>query len=413
MPRFEIMADSACDLTPERAAELGVQLVPFYVAVDGKEYRKEGLEQNVREFYRFVVEHPEVSPKTSLPSLDDYLQAFTPYAQGKRPLLCLCYTGKMSGSVGSARNARAILMDEYPEAEIEVMDSTAATVTQALMVENACAMRDADCSLADTVTWLAGVAPYQPDLLHGRQPGLPDPRRPHRQGQGHGRQSAQHQADDPLPRRRDLFRRRGARPAQERRKGRSSSCSTTLPERNADPDDYRMAVGYGYDEEEGRRLWMQLRAALRARYPRCRVRGRASCRSAATIAVHTGPDGRSASVHHAPLEAARGGCRARRKNGGGRSGPQSVKTGAAGCKKTKQKALSGSAAAGRAESAFALCENFAGKEKRRFAPAGKKAASVLAGRADQPSSLPVSAGCVSVRRISSTRRCAVRVTVPS
>ena len=33
------------------------------------------------------------------------------------------------------------------------------------------------------------------------------------------------------------------------------------------PDDYRIIVGYGYDEEEGKRLWMQTRAALRAKYP--------------------------------------------------------------------------------------------------------------------------------------------------
>ena len=30
------------------------------------------------------------------------------------------------------------------------------------------------------------------------------------------------------------------------------------------PDDYRITVGYGYDADEGKRLWMQTRAALRA-----------------------------------------------------------------------------------------------------------------------------------------------------
>ena len=33
------------------------------------------------------------------------------------------------------------------------------------------------------------------------------------------------------------------------------------------PDDYRITVGYGYDADEGKRLWMQTRAALRAKYP--------------------------------------------------------------------------------------------------------------------------------------------------
>lgn len=287
MPRFEIMADSACDLTPEKAAELGVQLVPFYVAVDGREYRKEGLEQNVREFYRFVVEHPEVSPKTSLPSLDDYLQAFTPYAQGKRPLLCLCYTGKMSGSVGSARNARAILMDEYPEAEIEVMDSTAATVTQALMVENACAMRDADCSLADTVTWLTGVAPT--NQIFFTVGNLDYLIRGGRIGKAKG-MAANLLSIKPMIHFHDgeIFSGGVARGRMKSVEKAVEQLLNYLTERNADPDDYRMAVGYGYDEEEGRRLWMQLRAALRARYPgaECEIE---LLQIGSTIAVHTGP----------------------------------------------------------------------------------------------------------------------------
>ena len=47
-------------------------------------------------------------------------------------------------------------------------------------------------------------------------------------------------------------------------------------------------MGYGYDVEEGRRFWMQLRAALRARYPdsSCEV---GLLQIGATIAVHTGP----------------------------------------------------------------------------------------------------------------------------
>ena len=54
------------------------------------------------------------------------------------------------------------------------------------------------------------------------------------------------------------------------------------------PDDYRIIVGYGYDEEEGKRLWMQTRAALRAKYPaaQCEV---GLLQIGSTIAVHTGP----------------------------------------------------------------------------------------------------------------------------
>ena len=39
---FDIITDSACDLTPEIAKQLNVELVPFYVSLDGEHYRREG-----------------------------------------------------------------------------------------------------------------------------------------------------------------------------------------------------------------------------------------------------------------------------------------------------------------------------------------------------------------------------------
>ena len=63
---------------------------------------------------------------------------------------------------------------------------------------------------------------------------------------------------------------------------------TYLADHNGTPDDYCITVGYGYDADEGKRLWMQTRAALRAKYPTCEcnvVLLQIGC----TIAVHTGP----------------------------------------------------------------------------------------------------------------------------
>ena len=144
---FDIITDSACDWTPEKAKQYNVEVVPFYVSLDGEHYRKEGKEIAVRDFYQFMVDNPSAYPKTSLPSLEDFEQIFRRQAEAGRPTLCLCFTSKMSGCVGSARNARELVLEDYPDAKIEVMDSTAATVTESEMVENAVAMRDAGCTL--------------------------------------------------------------------------------------------------------------------------------------------------------------------------------------------------------------------------------------------------------------------------
>ena len=151
---FDIIADSACDFTPEMAQKIGVEIVPFYVSLDGEHYRKEGKEIAVRDFYQFMVDNPSAYPKTSLPSLEDFETAFRAHAEAGRPVLCICFTSKMSGCVGSARNARELVLEDFPDAKIEVIDSTAATVTESIVVENAVAMRDAGCTLDEAVTWL-------------------------------------------------------------------------------------------------------------------------------------------------------------------------------------------------------------------------------------------------------------------
>ena len=151
---FDIITDSACDLTLDTAKQLQIEVVPFYVSLDGEHYRKEGKEIAVRDFYQFMVDNPSAYPKTSLASIEDFEQAFRAHAAAGRDVLCLVFTSKMSGCVGSARNARDLVLEDFPDARIEVIDSAAATVTESTMVENAVAMRDAGCTLDETVTWL-------------------------------------------------------------------------------------------------------------------------------------------------------------------------------------------------------------------------------------------------------------------
>ena len=127
---FDIITDSACDLTLDTAKQLQIEVVPFYVSLDGEHYRKEGKEIAVRDFYQFMVDNPSAYPKTSLASIEDFEQAFRAHAAAGRDVLCLVFTSKMSGCVGSARNARDLVLEDFPDARIEVIDSAAATVTE-------------------------------------------------------------------------------------------------------------------------------------------------------------------------------------------------------------------------------------------------------------------------------------------
>ena len=152
--KFQIVSDSSCDLGRERAQRLGVTLVSYYVSMDGQTYYREERDITAREFYRQMADRPGVFPRTSMPTIEDYLEAFRPFAERGEAVLCICLNEPFSGSIQSARNAREELLEEFPQAQIQILDSQLATVLQGLLVLEAAHMRDAGFSLEDTVAAL-------------------------------------------------------------------------------------------------------------------------------------------------------------------------------------------------------------------------------------------------------------------
>lgn len=75
---YQIFSDSSCDFSPEMAKENNLFVVPFFVSFNGETYLKENVDIEIRSFYDQMVENPKVFPKTSLPSVQDYVDAFLP-----------------------------------------------------------------------------------------------------------------------------------------------------------------------------------------------------------------------------------------------------------------------------------------------------------------------------------------------
>ncbi|WP_276948395.1 DegV family protein [Acetatifactor muris] len=154
---YHIISDGSCDLAEALAKEKDITVVPFYVSFDDEHYLKEGVEIGIRDFYQQMVERKGVYPKSSMPSAQDYAEAFFPYAKEGIPVICICITTKFSGSMQSALNAKALVLEEYPDAEITVIDSCINTVLQGLYVLEAAALRDSGMSYADTVKRLEEI----------------------------------------------------------------------------------------------------------------------------------------------------------------------------------------------------------------------------------------------------------------
>ena len=122
--KVQIISDGSLDLSQELTKEKDIEVVPFYVSFDSETYQKEMVEVGVREFYQEMVDHPTVFPKTSMPSVHDYYEVFEKHAKEQLPVICICITRKFSGSLQSATTAKDMILEEYPDAQITVIDST-------------------------------------------------------------------------------------------------------------------------------------------------------------------------------------------------------------------------------------------------------------------------------------------------
>ncbi|KXL53181.1 DegV domain-containing protein [Anaerotignum neopropionicum] len=141
MRPYQIISDSSCDIAPELIKENGLGIVPYFVSFDGETYYKEIYELIPNAFYEKINESA-LFPKTSQPTIQDYIDVFEPYLKEGKDILCLCLTSNFSGSYQSAVNAKNILEEAFPEARIEVLDSRNVTGVQGLLVWETIRMRN-------------------------------------------------------------------------------------------------------------------------------------------------------------------------------------------------------------------------------------------------------------------------------
>lgn len=155
--KFQVISDGSCDLAPELAKERDIPVVPFYVSLGERESMKEGVDIPIREFYDLLVKNPKTFPKSACPSAQDFANAFEPYVKQQIPVICICITTKFSASYQSAEIAKQIILEEYPQARIEVIDSTINTVLQGQYVLEAADMRDRGYTMEEAVRQLQEI----------------------------------------------------------------------------------------------------------------------------------------------------------------------------------------------------------------------------------------------------------------
>lgn len=158
MKEYLIFSDSSCDLPASLIEEHNITLIPFYVSFDQETYYKENVDISNEAFYDTLISK-HVFSKTSLPSVQDYIYSFKPALRDGYDVLCLCLTQKFSGSYQSAVNAKHILEEQYPNSNIQIVDSIQATAGLGLLLLQAAYMKKAGYKLDKVVDILSILKP--------------------------------------------------------------------------------------------------------------------------------------------------------------------------------------------------------------------------------------------------------------
>lgn len=282
---YQIISDGSCDLGIEIVQKTGIKVVPFYVTFDGQTYKKEIEEISVRVFYQEMVDNPDKFPMSSLPSVQDYVEAFTPYAKEGLDIICLCITTKFSGSYNSAKAAADLLREEYPQIKIQVVDSTVNTVLQGILVLEVVRMQQAGLSFEETldeierikstgrIIFTVGNYEY---LIHGG-----------RIGKVMGT-TASTLGIKPLIvlKEGEIFPTGITRNRKKGLKRLIEQAKNHFEKIGESPDNYQIVVGYGYNYEEAVEFRDQLLNSLQtySNYKTIDI-----FQIGATIGVHTGP----------------------------------------------------------------------------------------------------------------------------
>ena len=148
---FTIVSDGSCDLPEEIVKEKESGEVHFLASFDGKEYKKEGVEIRLEDFYGKMVAESNVFPLTAAPSPNDYYEVFKEKAKEGKYILCICISTKLSSSMQSAEIAAKMLAEKYPDIQVKIIDSLACTLMQGLYVLEACRLRDLGYTLKDSI----------------------------------------------------------------------------------------------------------------------------------------------------------------------------------------------------------------------------------------------------------------------
>ena len=133
MSDVAVITDSCASIPENLLESLHIHTVAYYVH-RGEEVLRDLVTIQREEFLRWLMT-ARFLPTTASPGPGDYFEVYRQLAnEGKREIISLQMSSKVSGGFQAAAVAQTMMQDEFPEVRIEVIDTQNAALCQGWMV---------------------------------------------------------------------------------------------------------------------------------------------------------------------------------------------------------------------------------------------------------------------------------------
>ena len=152
--KFEIVTDSACNLSEAMIDELGVHILPLTFMSDGEQFQSylKGETTDLKQFYTMMRAGKVFT--TSLPCMADTETLFRELLESGRDVLYIGFSSALSGTYETTRLLLSELAKQFPERKVLTVDTLAASAGQGLIVWYAAKMAQEGASIEETRSWV-------------------------------------------------------------------------------------------------------------------------------------------------------------------------------------------------------------------------------------------------------------------
>lgn len=155
---FKIITDSTADLDENWANEHDVEILGLTIQLDGKIYETVGPDRLTSETLLESMKNGG-KPTTSQVNVGQFEESFRRHAVNGDEVLYLAFSSVLSGTYQSSMIARDLVLEDYPDATIEIVDTLAAAGGEGYLSVLAAAARDEGKTLEETKAMIVDILP--------------------------------------------------------------------------------------------------------------------------------------------------------------------------------------------------------------------------------------------------------------